>query len=80
MKKLTTLVLLLIAPLVIAQEKEIWACQQIVATGFDWNEGKWEVANFSVPNFLLERSIELPGTTLKWNTRMLKRQCWCAAQ
>lgn len=43
MKKLTTLILLLLSPLVVAQEKQAWACQGILngTAGFGWIDRKW---------------------------------------
>ena len=41
MKKLTTLILLLLSPLVIAQEKQIWTCQQVAGTQLIWGNDAW---------------------------------------
>ena len=41
MKKLTTLILLLLSPLVIAQEKQIWTCQQVAGTQLIWENDAW---------------------------------------
>ena len=42
MKKLTTLILLLLSPLVMAQEKQIWACQQVAGTLLNRESDSWE--------------------------------------
>ena len=41
MKQLTTLMLLLLSPLAIAQEKQIWKCQQVAGTQLVWENGAW---------------------------------------
>jgi hypothetical protein len=42
MNKLTTLILLLLSPLVMAQEKQVWACQQVAGTLLNWESDSWE--------------------------------------
>jgi hypothetical protein len=41
MKKLITLALILLSPLVVAQEKQVWACQQVAGALLDWEGSSW---------------------------------------
>jgi hypothetical protein len=41
-KLLTTMTLVCFSIEAIAQEKEIWACQQEEGTMLDWEDGSWE--------------------------------------
>ena len=52
MKKLTTLILLLLSPLVVAQEKQIWACQDTDSTGLFWRNGAWESSDITSNQYL----------------------------
>ena len=53
MRMITLVCLMLVSTPLAAQEKEIWACQGIDSTGFEWRDGKWEVANFVSRNYLI---------------------------
>ena len=53
MKKLTTLILLLLSPLVIAQEKEVWACVQVKGAQINWENGSWERSGVTPESLLL---------------------------
>lgn len=53
MKKLTTLILLLLSPLVIAQDKEVWACQGTDGNGFLRESGQWKRTGFSKEDALV---------------------------
>ena len=41
MNKLTTITLLLLSPFAVAQEKQIWTCQQLAGTQLVWEDGAW---------------------------------------
>jgi len=47
MKKLTTLILLLLSPLVMAQEKQVWACQMEAGSQLSWRDGGWNLRGVS---------------------------------
>lgn len=53
MNKLTTLMLLLLSPLVMAQEKQIWACQQVKGTMLNWENGNWNQRSINPAPLLL---------------------------
>ena len=67
MKKLLTLTLLILSPLIVAQEKEIWACQQTEVAGLIWGNGSWTPGDFGLTQFLFTiddstASMKLLGT------------------
>ena len=41
MRKIILGSLLLVSTLLVAAEKEIWACQGDAGTGFYWDDGQW---------------------------------------
>lgn len=53
MRKLITLALILLSPMVVAQEKQIWACQQVEGTLLDWEDGRWKMFGVSPMPLLL---------------------------
>ncbi|MEX0965404.1 MAG: hypothetical protein WDZ52_15345 [Pseudohongiellaceae bacterium] len=53
MKKLMPIFLLILSPLVTAQEKEIWACQEIDTNGFKWSNDQWDRQGFKAGNMLV---------------------------
>jgi hypothetical protein len=63
MKKLTTLILLLLSPLVVAQEKEIWACQETDTNGLFWEDGRWERRGVTSTQYLF--TLDGSNSTIK---------------
>jgi len=53
MNKLTTLILLLLSPFTVAQEKQIWACQQVAGTQLIWEDGAWRQVGVAPTSILL---------------------------
>jgi hypothetical protein len=45
-----------------AQEKEVWACQQLASAGLFWENGKWEVGRLNPTTLLLT----IDGANSKW--------------
>jgi len=53
MKLLTMITLLLLSPFYVAQEKQIWACQQVAGTQLVWKNGTWEQVGVEPTSILL---------------------------
>ena len=73
MKKLTTLILLLLSPLVIAQEKEIWACQQIAGTMLKWEGSSWKSTGLAGIPLLL--TLDGENSSFKMGDRVVRLTC-----
>ena len=54
MNKLTILILLLLSPFTVAQEKQIWTCQQLAGTQLVWEDGAWKQVD-AEPTIILLR-------------------------
>ena len=53
MNKLTILILLLLSPFTVAQEKQIWTCQQLAGTQLVWEDGAWTQVDAEPTTILL---------------------------
>ncbi len=72
MKKLTTLILLLLSPLVIAQEKQIWTCQQLAGTLLVWEDGAWKQVDAEPTPMLLRLGVEYSSDRMSEEERPLE--------
>ncbi len=73
MKKLTTLILLLLSPMVTAQEKEIWACQETEAVGLFWENGEWVKKGVNTANWLL--TVDGANSSMKLRGKDFSMEC-----
>ena len=69
-KLLTTIILLLLSPLVMAQEKQVWACQQEAGTMLNWKNNRWEQSLITSHNILL--TFNSDGTGLAKHSNSLE--------
>ena len=53
MKLLTMITLLLLSPFAVAQEKQIWTCQQVAGTQLVWENGAWGQVGVEPSSILL---------------------------
>ena len=71
MKKLTTLILLLLSPFAVAQEKQIWACQQVAGTQLIWEDGAWRQVGVEPTSILLRLGGEYSSYRMSEEERLL---------
>jgi hypothetical protein len=71
MKKLTTLILLLLSPLVIAQEKQIWTCPQVAGTQLTWENGAWRQVGIEPTPILLRLGGKYSSYRMSEEERLL---------
>lgn len=53
MEKLLAITLLLLSPVVVAQEKAVWICQTTVSTGLFWENENWTASATTPEQYLL---------------------------
>jgi hypothetical protein len=71
MKKLTTLILLLLSPLVIAQEKQIWTWPQVAGTQLTWENGAWRQVGIEPTPILLRLGGKYSSYRMSEEERLL---------
>lgn len=71
MKKLTTLILLLLSPLVIAQKKQIWTCPQVAGTQLTWENGAWRQVGIEPTPILLRLGGKYSSYRMSEEERLL---------
>ena len=71
MKKLTTLILLLLSPFAVAQEKQIWTCQQVAGTQLVWEDGAWKQVDTKPTPILLRLGGEYSSYRMSEEERLL---------
>ena len=73
MKTLISITLLLLSPLVTAQEKDVWSCQGIKSSGFLWRAGEWIEHTFYTENYLL--TVDGMNSSLRDNGIDIPMEC-----
>ena len=71
MEKLTTLILLLLSPFAVAQEKQIWTCQQVAGTQLVWEGGAWKQTDAEPTPILLRLGGEYSSYRMFEEERLL---------
>ena len=71
MNKLTTLILLLLSPFAVAQEKQIWTCQQVAGTQLVWEDGAWKQVDAEPTPILLRLGGEYSSYRMSEEERLL---------
>ncbi len=71
MNKLTTLILLLLSPFAVAQEKQIWACQQVAGTQLIWEDGAWRQVGVEPTSILLRLGGKYSSYRMSEEERLL---------
>ena len=71
MNKLTILILLLLSPFTVAQEKQIWTCQQLAGTQLVWEDGVWTQVDAEPTNILLRLGGEYSSYRMSEEERLL---------
>ena len=71
MNKLTTLTLLLLSPFAVAQEKQIWTCQQLGGTQLVWEDGAWTQVDAEPTTILLRLGGEYSSYRMSEEERLL---------
>jgi len=71
MNKLTILILLLLSPFAVAQEKQIWTCQQVAGTQLVWEDGAWKQLNTEPTRILLRLGGEYSSYRMSEEERLL---------
>ena len=71
MNKLTTITLLLLSPFAVAQEKQIWTCQQLAGTQLVWEDGAWTQVDAEPATILLRLGGEYSSYRMSEEERLL---------
>ena len=71
MNKLTILILLLLSPFTVAQEKQIWTCQQLAGTQLIWEDGAWKQVDAEPTPILLRLGGEYSSYRMSEEERLL---------
>ena len=71
MKKLPALILLLLSPLVLAQEKQIWTCPQVAGTQLTWENGAWRQVGIEPTPILLRLGGKYSSYRMSEEERLL---------
>ena len=71
MKKLPALILLLLSPLVLAQEKQIWTCPQVAGTQLTWENGAWRQVRIEPTRILLRLGGKYSSYRMSEEERLL---------
>ena len=71
MNKLTTLILLLLSPFAVAQEKQIWTCQQLAGTQLIWEDGAWRQVGVEPTSILLRLGGKYSSYRMSEEERLL---------
>ena len=71
MNKLTILILLLLSPFAVAQEKQIWTCQQVAGTQLVWEDGAWKQVSTESTRILLRLGGEYFSYRMTEEERLL---------
>jgi hypothetical protein len=70
-KLLTTIILLLLSPFTVAQEKQIWTCQQLAGTQLVWEDGAWKQVDAEPTPILLRLGGEYSSYRMSEEERLL---------
>jgi hypothetical protein len=71
MNKLTTLILLLLSPFAVAQEKQIWTCQHRAGTQLIWEDGAWRQVGVEPTSILLRLGGKYSSYRMSEEERLL---------
>ena len=70
-KLLTTIILLLLSPFTVAQEKQIWTCQQLAGTQLIWEDGAWRQVGVEPTSILLRLGGKYSSYRMSEEERLL---------
>ena len=71
MKLLITITLLLLSSSAVAQEKQIWTCQQVAGTQLVWEDGAWKLVDTEPAPILLRLGGEYSSYRMSEEERLL---------